>query len=79
MITESIDVREFDAFVRTNERRLARQAYALTGDLGTAQEFTQEALIRAWQRWGAVRFGAVRFGAASFPWSGSAVLCSTWR
>ncbi|HCU50479.1 MAG TPA: hypothetical protein DGG94_11880 [Micromonosporaceae bacterium] len=28
-----------------------RFAYGLTGDLAEAQDFTQEAYARAWQRW----------------------------
>lgn len=30
-------------------------AYALTADLGAAQEVAQEALLRAWQRWDRIR------------------------
>ena len=31
-----------------------RYAYAVTGDLGAAQDLTQEAFIRAWQQWSKV-------------------------
>lgn len=55
MTTEHAAAHELDAFVRANERRLARQAYTLTGDLGTAQDLMQEALIWTWQRWGGDR------------------------
>ena len=34
---------------------LVRLAFALTGDWGLAEELTQEAFVRAWRRWGAIR------------------------
>ena len=42
---------DFDEFYRATARRTLRYAYAVTGDLGAAQDLTQEAYIRAWQRW----------------------------
>ena len=42
---------DFDAFYRDTSRRLLRYAYGLTGDPGEAQDLTQEAYARAWQRW----------------------------
>ena len=41
----------FAAFYEGTSRRLMRFAYAVTGDLEQAQDFTQEAYARAWQRW----------------------------
>ena len=46
---------EFDAFYRGSAQRLARYAYGLTGDAVEAQDLTQEAYARAWQRWSRVR------------------------
>lgn len=41
----------FDAFYSASWGRLFSQAYVLTGDRETAQDLTQEALLRAWRRW----------------------------
>ncbi|GAA1994630.1 SigE family RNA polymerase sigma factor [Catenulispora subtropica] len=49
------DDSEFDDFYRGTSHRLLQYAYAMTGDLGTAQDLVQEAYIRAWQRWSRVR------------------------
>lgn len=49
------DVDGFDAFYRGTAQRLARYAYGLIGDATEAQDLTQEAYARAWQRWGRVR------------------------
>jgi RNA polymerase sigma-70 factor (ECF subfamily) len=46
---------EFDAFFRRVSASLVGQAYALGGDLPVAQDLAQEALTRAWSRWGRVR------------------------
>jgi RNA polymerase sigma-70 factor (ECF subfamily) len=45
---------DFDEFYRATARRTLRYAYGVTGDLGHAQDLTQEAYVRAWQRWPAV-------------------------
>jgi RNA polymerase sigma-70 factor (ECF subfamily) len=45
------DISTFDEFYRGTSRRLVRYAYGLTGDLRDAQDFAQEAYVRAWQRW----------------------------
>jgi RNA polymerase sigma-70 factor (ECF subfamily) len=41
----------FDEFYRMTSSRMLRYAYALTGDLGEAQDLLQEAYVRAWLRW----------------------------
>jgi RNA polymerase sigma-70 factor (sigma-E family) len=46
---------EFDAFYRGTARRVVHLVYASTGDLGLAQDCTQEAYARAWQQWSTVR------------------------
>jgi RNA polymerase sigma factor (sigma-70 family) len=42
---------DFDAFYEATSHRTLRYAYGLTGDLHLAQDVTQEAYARAWQRW----------------------------
>ncbi|BAL91560.1 putative RNA polymerase ECF-subfamily sigma factor [Actinoplanes missouriensis 431] len=42
---------DFDAFYASTARRVMLQVYAVCGDLGDAQDLTQEAYARAWQRW----------------------------
>jgi RNA polymerase sigma-70 factor (ECF subfamily) len=46
---------EFDAFFRAHARSLIGQAFLFTGDLAQAQDLANEALARAWERWGHVR------------------------
>jgi RNA polymerase sigma-70 factor, ECF subfamily len=46
---------EFDEFYGAAARRVMRHAYALTGNLADAQDVSQEAFARAWQRWDSVR------------------------
>lgn len=45
------DAESFDDFYRTTRARTCACIYALTGDLAEAQDATQEAYIRAWERW----------------------------
>ncbi|MFI7303368.1 SigE family RNA polymerase sigma factor [Micromonospora aurantiaca] len=45
---------DFDAFYTATARRVVHHVYALCGDLAEAQDVTQEAYARAWQRWSAV-------------------------
>lgn len=49
-----MDGGSFDDFYRATAQGLVRYAYAMCGDLGAAQDVTQEAYIRAWQRWNQV-------------------------
>jgi RNA polymerase sigma-70 factor (ECF subfamily) len=48
------DTADFDAFYNATSRRVLHQMYAMTGNLADAQECTQEAYARAWQRWNTV-------------------------
>ena len=48
------DAEGFDAFYAAGNRRVQHQMYAMTGNLADAQELTQEAYARAWQRWSSV-------------------------
>ncbi|NUR28560.1 MAG: SigE family RNA polymerase sigma factor [Catenulispora sp.] len=41
----------FDAFYRASSQRCLRFAYAMCGDVAEAQDLTQEAYVRCWQRW----------------------------
>jgi RNA polymerase sigma-70 factor (ECF subfamily) len=45
----------FDSFVLATRSKLVGQAYAFTGDLGSAQDLVQEAYIKAWKNWGNIR------------------------
>lgn len=45
---------DFDAFYRDTATRVVHLVYATTGDLGLAQDCTQEAYARAWQKWSTV-------------------------
>jgi RNA polymerase sigma-70 factor (ECF subfamily) len=42
---------DFDALYQTQYGAVLTMAYALTGDPAEAQDLTQEAFCRAWQRW----------------------------
>ena len=46
---------EFDAFYLASSARVLRQVVLLTGDLGEAEDVTQEAYARAWLGWREVR------------------------
>ena len=48
------DAEGFDAFYAAGNKRVLHQMYAMTGNLPDAQELTQEAYARAWQRWSTV-------------------------
>ena len=47
----NVEAETFDAFFRDTKRPLLAMAFVLTGDLATAQDLTQEALLRTWMRW----------------------------
>lgn len=42
---------DFESFYAGTSRRLLRYCLGLTGSLPEAQDLTQEAYVRAWQRW----------------------------
>jgi DNA-directed RNA polymerase specialized sigma24 family protein len=46
---------EFDAFMRGRWPAMVRLAYALTGDVGHAEDLAQAAFARAYASWGRVR------------------------
>ena len=41
----------FDSFFDGSKQSLVAMAFVLTGDLQTAQDLVQEALLRTWRRW----------------------------
>ncbi|WP_018353007.1 RNA polymerase sigma factor [Longispora albida] len=45
------DSASFDQFYRGTHKRVLTYLYAVSGDLTSAQDLTQEAYARAWQRW----------------------------
>ncbi|WP_406096276.1 SigE family RNA polymerase sigma factor [Streptomyces sp. NBC_01013] len=68
---------EFDAFYAATARRLVATVYAMTGDLGEAEDAVQEAYVRAWQRW-----DKVADGGDPLPWVRTVAVrlaISTWR
>lgn len=48
------DDQGFDEFYRGASRRVLHFAYGMAGDLGTAQDLTQEGFLRAWRSWSRV-------------------------
>jgi RNA polymerase sigma-70 factor (sigma-E family) len=50
-----LDAEDFDEFYRSTRVRVSAYVYALTGDLTEAQDATQDAYARAWERWAKVR------------------------
>jgi RNA polymerase sigma-70 factor (ECF subfamily) len=53
VVSASVDeaADSFDTFFRSSKQPLVSMAYLLTGDMQTAQDLTQEALLRTWSRW----------------------------
>jgi RNA polymerase sigma-70 factor (ECF subfamily) len=51
---DGLDEGGFDDFYRATSQRVLQYAYAMAGDLGVAQDLTQEAYLRAWRGWGRV-------------------------
>jgi RNA polymerase sigma-70 factor (ECF subfamily) len=45
------DARSFDEFYRDTSLRMVRYAYALSGDLGDAQDIVHDAYTKAWRHW----------------------------
>ena len=50
----------FEAFYVANERRLFRALFVLTGSRDQAEDLTQQAFCRVWERWGRSRCGPSR-------------------
>lgn len=48
------DAGAYDDFYRSTSQRLLGYCYALTGELGDAQDVAQETYVRAWRHWRAV-------------------------
>jgi RNA polymerase sigma-70 factor (ECF subfamily) len=68
---------EFDAFYAATAKRMVAAVYAMTGDLGEAEDAVQEAYARAWERWGRI----TREG-DPLPWVRTVAMrlaVSTWR
>ncbi|MFF7472734.1 SigE family RNA polymerase sigma factor [Streptomyces sp. NPDC008092] len=68
---------EFDAFYSATAKRMVAVVYAMTGDLGEAEDAVQEAYVRAWQRWAKL----TREG-DPLPWVRTVAMrlaISTWR
>ncbi|WNI24401.1 SigE family RNA polymerase sigma factor [Streptomyces sp. ITFR-16] len=73
--TEDSDA--FDAFYAATAKRLVATVYAVTGDLGEAEDAVQEAYVRAWQRW-----DKVSAAGDPLPWVRTVAVrlaISTWR
>lgn len=56
-MTARDDRARFSAFVAENRQALSRMGYLLTGDASLAQDLVQEALTRAYARWGRIEPG----------------------
>ena len=55
MDTLASDVMDFDAFFVAGSDRLGKALFLLTGDASEAEELTQEAMVRVYERWERVR------------------------
>ncbi len=72
-----LDAQSFDEFYRTTRVRICACIYALTGDLPEAQDATQEAYIRAWERWRTISsYADPEAWVRSVAWK---VAASRWR
>ena len=72
-----LDAESFDEFYRATRVRICACIYALTGDLAEAQDATQEAYVRAWERWRTVRsYADPEAWVRSVAWR---VAASRWR
>ncbi|MEW1889326.1 SigE family RNA polymerase sigma factor [Streptomyces sp. NPDC048567] len=77
MTAGSEEVEAFDAFYAATAKRLVATVYAMTGDLGEAEDAVQEAYVRAWQRW-----DKVSASGDPLPWVRTVAVrlsISTWR
>src|SRR5919204_4203902 len=52
--TTSGDVPSFEEFFRREHLRLLRALYLVAGNVHEAEELTQEAFLKVWERWGRV-------------------------
>jgi RNA polymerase sigma-70 factor (ECF subfamily) len=68
---------DFDEVYAAAFRRLAIQVFAMTGDLGEAEDAVQEAFARAWQRWS--RVGALAAPEAWIRMVAFRIAVSSWR
>ncbi|MEU7803050.1 SigE family RNA polymerase sigma factor [Micromonospora arborensis] len=67
----------FEEFYRATRHRIVTVLYALSGDLGEAQDAAQEAYVRAWQRW--QRIGEYGDPEAWVRLVGHRLLLNRWR
>lgn len=68
---------DFDEFFAATAKRMVAVVYAVTGDLGEAEDAVQEAYARAWQRW-----AVLTEEGDPTPWVRTVALrlaVSTWR
>ncbi|WP_063857248.1 MULTISPECIES: SigE family RNA polymerase sigma factor [unclassified Kitasatospora] len=68
---------DFRAFYEGAYGQLVAHLYALTGDLGDAQDAAQEAFVRAWSHWG--RLSAYENPVAWVRLTGQRIAISRWR
>ncbi|MFJ8041640.1 SigE family RNA polymerase sigma factor [Kitasatospora sp. NPDC096147] len=68
---------DFRAFYEGAYGQLVAHLYALTGDLGEAQDAAQEAFVRAWSHWG--RLSAYENPVAWVRLTGQRIAISRWR
>ncbi|MFJ9523554.1 SigE family RNA polymerase sigma factor [Kitasatospora sp. NPDC101801] len=68
---------DFRAFYEGAYGQLVAHLYALTGDLGDAQDAAQEAFVRAWSHWG--RLSGYENPVAWVRLTGQRIAISRWR
>ncbi|MGW2396652.1 SigE family RNA polymerase sigma factor [Kitasatospora sp. NPDC001664] len=68
---------DFRSFYQGAYGQLVAHLYALTGDLGEAQDAAQEAFVRAWSHWG--RLSAYENPVAWVRLTGQRIAISRWR
>ena len=58
--TERVEARNrFDTFFEEERERLFRSLYFVTGNRDDAEELTQEAFLRLWERWDEIDQSAI--------------------